>query len=88
MTPSSSTSSLVDAPIIKLLDAVYFITMKLDNPSFERGEKQQLKDAIAVVEGNAKKFEKKLQAYLGALEEESLVEEMLARASAAKKLAR
>lgn len=88
MTPVSSTSTLIDAPIIKLLDAVYFITMKLDKPSFERGEKQQLKDAIAVVESNAKKFEKKLKAYLGALDEEPLAEEMLRAAMAAKKLAR
>lgn len=86
--PTTASSTLVDAPIIKLLDAVYFISLKLAEPSFERGEKQQLKDAIATVEGNAKKFEKKLMAYLGALEEESIVEDMLQRAAAAKKLAR
>ncbi len=85
---SSITDTLVDAPIIKLLDAVYFITMKLDKPSFERGEKQQLKDAIAVVETNAKKFETKLRAYLGALDEEAIAEDMLHRATAAKKLVR
>ena len=59
-TTQKTMSSVVDAPIIRLLDAVYFITMKLDNPAFERGEKKQLQAAIAVVEDNAKKFEKKL----------------------------
>ncbi len=86
--PATASSTLVDAPIIKLLDAVYFISMKLAEPSFERGEKQQLKDAIATVEANAKKFEKKLKAYLGALDEETIVDEMLQQAAAAKKLAR
>jgi hypothetical protein len=47
-----------------------------------------LKKAIAVVEENASRFETKLKTFIGALPEETIAEEMLARAQQAKRLLR
>ncbi len=86
--PTKDPSSVVDAPVLRLIEADTHIQAKLADPHFEHGEKKELKKAIAVVEDNASRFEAKLKLFIGALPEETIADEMLARAQLAKRLLR